>query len=121
VACEFLLPVVSWAVHEPLRAHHIPLAVPLGVNGAASATFGDMTFFGGVDGVKEGESTLNFPRPWLFIAHPRLVKTVLWAQSSDTKPIISIRALLWRLLGVRVVIERAACRFPIVRRRSFSL
>jgi len=38
---------------------------PLGVNGAASAAFGDIMFFGGVEGVNEGESTLNFPRPKL--------------------------------------------------------
>lgn len=36
-----------------------------GVNGAASTAFGDMMFFGGVDGVNEGESTLNLPRPRL--------------------------------------------------------
>lgn len=39
---------------------------PFGVNGGASATLADMSVFGGVDGVNDGESTLNFPRPMLF-------------------------------------------------------
>lgn len=45
-----------------------PRCIPLrflGVKGAASAAFGDIRFLGGVEGVKEGESTLNFPRPKL--------------------------------------------------------
>ena len=37
------------------------------MNGGASASFGEMTFFGGVDGVKDGESTLNLPRPKLLL------------------------------------------------------
>ena len=43
----------------------VRLHSPLGVNGAAPAAFGDIRFFGGVDGVNAGESTLNLPRPKL--------------------------------------------------------
>jgi hypothetical protein len=35
------------------------------VKGAASAALGEIMFLGGVDGVNDGESTLNFPRPKL--------------------------------------------------------
>jgi hypothetical protein len=51
---------------ESFRCNSPPVALPLGVKGAASAAFGDIMFLGGVDGVNDGESTLNFPLPKLF-------------------------------------------------------
>lgn len=70
---------------------------PFGVNGGASATLADMSVFGGVDGVNDGESTLNFPRPML--------RELTFASRHEAREDAPVRSVCRLSLRVGIMVE----------------